>query len=243
MTDIIHTEPMTEEDMNKVRSYFARAADAIVDSSKLAKSVEELKNTMSELKQSYDEIAANNKFLLRQINTLENENTALKVELDSVKMERSHFNQRLAERDDEIRELHTAHNEQAETIARLRRESDEHMMRALKAEEVVDKVKGHFSVIKNMVQDFGDAFVEVEQLLYPAPETFLNPEPYPSPEVKEPEQFPTPPEGVTVVPLDEPREVHNAIAEAVGEPKIEEEKKEETFTDMPWRHGFASSAS
>jgi chromosome segregation ATPase len=237
MSEFNPTQTFTEEDMSKIRGLFAHAADSIVNASHLSAEVQGLKNTMNELKQSYEEIAANNKFLIRQIGTLEVEVSEVKRERDEARTELSTFNQRIAQRDDEIKELQTSHNEQAETIARLRRESDEHMMRALKAEETVDKIKERFMAVKSSLKDLDADLSEVDALLYP-PADFLQP----TPQVATPDYEPVP-EGVTVVPLDEPREVHNAIAEAVGEPKIEEEKKEETFTDMPWRHGFASSAS
>lgn len=235
MSDINHTQTFTEEDMSKVRSLFARGADAIVSASQLATEVQELKNTMSELKQSYEEVVANNRFLVRQINALETELTEAKKERDEAKLEVSHFNQKLAGRDHEIQELQTSHNEQVETIARLRKESDDHMMRALKAEESFDNVKAKFHGIRDAFKDMGDVLSEVDEVLYPKAETFLQPPSY--------EALP---EGVTAVPLEEEKlaDLHNTIAEAVGEPTIpptsEEGKPEEDSGSYPWKHGFAA---
>jgi len=168
MSDIVnHTQGMSEEDMAKVRSLFARGADAIVSASQLARDVEELRKSMDELKQSYEEVVTNNKFLLRQIHDLDTQLAEVKNDRDEARKELSAFNQRLAQRDDEIKELQTAHNEQADTIARLRKESDDYQFRAMDAEDKLDTIKGKLSEATAWFEDVN---------------TFLNPPKEPEPE-------------------------------------------------------------
>lgn len=222
MTDQVnHTTSMTEEDMAKVRSLFARGADAIVSASQLSKDVEELRHSMSELKQSYDELASHNRFLLRRVNEVETELEEVKKDRDNLRLEASHYNQRLAERDDTIRTLENSVADNATTIARLTKESDDHMFRAMDAEDKLDQVKAKFTAAQSWFEDVN---------------SFLHPAPIPVEEPKA-EEVPPLPEGVNVVVLDSPEkveELHEVIADAVGESGSEP-------SAMPWRYGVGAS--
>jgi len=226
---------MTEEEMNRIRDMFAKGADAIVSASSLRNEVEELKKTMSDVKQNADETHQTNQALLRQLSRQDAEITQLKTELDTLKVESSQYNQRLAQKDEEIHHLYADQSAKGETIQRLQRESDDHLNRALKAEETLDNVKGKLSDIQTAVQSVAKVYDEVESFLHPAPS-----------EPQEPL-----PEGVQVYSLDTtpPEVIHNAIADAVGEPEAKlpearEEAKPEEPELMPWqRYGFGGGAS
>lgn len=226
-----------------IRTWFAKGADALVSASALAQRFEGMEKTMADLKQSYEEVVSHNRFLLRQVASMETEAAQVKTERDEAKREVSLFNQRMAERDDTINTLQGDNRGLHETIQRLSKESDDHMMRALKAEEVVDKVKSKLSFLRDTVDDVDAAVGAVEAVVFPPAETFLHTETAPV-DAEATHSADALPEGVQVFPLDTtpPEVIHNAIADAVGEPEQKIEEKKEEPSAEPWRYGFAASS-
>lgn len=143
----------TEDEMTAIRGLFARAADAIVNASNLNKKVNEMGEQITRLQAEVESINRYNRSLVEQLSDLRQKNAELQAKIDSMSEELSRSRQLMAQRDDEIKALQDRSNAQAETIVRLRRESDDWQAKANLLDTVQGTLRNRVGVVVQHVKD------------------------------------------------------------------------------------------
>src|SRR5262245_11010469 len=172
MTDVVAHQGPTETEMQHIRSIFSRAADAIVSASELAKRVTELEHTMDALKRELDTVKNTNAWLTDQLGNVREHRDRLTRELDE---ERTKTSRLSGELEDANHTITTQGNRIAELTDKLRdsqKESDDHLLRAMTAEEELQKVRTKL--------DEAFAWMEGAQKLFKKPEEVASVTPFPT---------------------------------------------------------------
>jgi len=208
MTDVAATP--TEAEMINIRNMFSKAADAIVSASELGKRVTELEHEQRRQKDEIESLKASNSWLNDQLNSVRQQRDQLQTQLEQERHAKEVLSRDLANANGVIEHNNARITELSDSLHRSQRESDDHLLRAMTAEEELEKVKAKLD--------------EAFEWMDAAKALFRRDEPK---EVKEPIPFPTVAVEPTV-PADVPSPVH------VDGTPTQEPEKVATGTD-PYR--------
>jgi len=139
MTDVV-TAP-TEAEMINIRNMFSKAADAIVSASELGKRVTELEKEQHRQKDEIEGLKASNQWLNDQLNTVRQQRDALQREIEEKRQGMEVLSRDLANAHDINTVSNARITELSDKLHASQRESDDHLLRAMTAEEELDKVK------------------------------------------------------------------------------------------------------
>jgi|SRR5215475_6505073 len=199
MTDVVAAP--TEAEMTSIRNMFSKAADAIVSASELGKRVAELEHEQRRIKEEVESLKATNQWLNEQLNTVRQHRDRLQGELDTERSTKDVLHRDLANANDTISANDIRIKDLSDKLHSSQRESDDHLLRAMTAEEELEKVKAKL--------DEAFEWMDAAKKLFHREE--------PKEEVREPTPFPTPP-------------VHEPTA-AGDDSHVAEEPKVATGTD------------
>jgi chromosome segregation ATPase len=212
MSDITNGHIPTEEEMSVIRRMFERGANAIVEATTLAKKVDAMEKELAEVKHEVEYVRGTNRYLTEELTRNQQQITELQHKVNEQGVELNRLRQQLAQKDDEIASLQSALAAAQETNVRLIRESNEHMDRAIAAEETNHK-------LKNKLEEALVWASEVEDVIRPKVEEV--------PEVTSP------------VPTDVPSMVEHR--ETYTPPSEQLQSSEEEPSPMPLhRYGFGA---
>lgn len=171
-TTAIQVSPVpTESEMSTFRAMFERAAQAIVDASHLGQRVNELSDQVASLRNQVETATRNNEYLAEQLTQARHERDDVRRELSDTSNAYAQARAEIASKADEIAVKDNTIANLRQAVANVEREADENMLRALKAEEELDKVKA-------MLNDAQAWYERVKAIMEPpAPETPALPAP------------------------------------------------------------------
>jgi hypothetical protein len=211
-TTAVQVSPVTESEMGHVQDIFRRACDAIVGYSELGRQVQELTTKVEALTRELERLREDNKFMSEQLYETRKQRDEARVDAQE-----THGALVIARNDLSVVKADIEHKDALITsfrqkVATTERESDDHLLRAMHAEEELAKVKAK-------LEEAEAWFDSIKPILHPV----VEPEPVPS--------------DWTNPDVNDPKAVHEAIAEAVGESPTftpATPQPEETKTDYSW---------
>lgn len=220
MTDgnmAIPVSPVSEEDMSKLRQTFDQALNALVGMSKLARDVEVLQTKVGDLTNQVNRYRSQIDTLDEALYRTRQERDEARTAVSAAVQAKEHAESKLYEVEQTVEHLRQDNASLNDRLVTARRESDDHMMRALEAE---DKLAAANKKLEEVREHFKTLFPEV-------------PSNAPAVAVVEPH-----PENVVTIPVI-PQEPHTdtAIPHPVQEPKAQDkpwwEKENELITPTP----------
>lgn len=174
MTDVQVTPVPTEAEMAQIRGIFARAADSIVAASELGHRVAELTKEVEGLRRDVEWLRSTNQRLNDQLIEVRGERDVARSKAVDLQHELNEANAAIGVHANTISSQRETISYRNETIARLNRESDDHLLRAMGAEEELGKVKAKLAEASAWME-------EVQAMLRPKVET-VDPTPVQAPE-------------------------------------------------------------
>lgn len=151
MTDTTLVANVTEEDMGKVRQIFDHALNAIVGMSQLSKDVETLRAQVGDLTSTVTRYRSQIDTLDEALYRTRQERDAATQKVNETAQAKEHAESKLYETEQSLDHLRSDNSQLNDRLVAARRESDDHMMRALEAEDKLAKaeaklqeVRGHF---------------------------------------------------------------------------------------------------
>lgn len=133
----VETYPVHQEDteMHSIRQVFDRVLNTVADATRLAKDVESLKISVNELQSSVDSYRRKINEQDQTISHLREQRDAATSELWVVKSEIANLKSRNADLESQHNDSVKTISDLQDTVARLRRESDDHAMGQMEWEE------------------------------------------------------------------------------------------------------------
>ena len=141
----------SEEDMTRVTEVFAKMRDTVIDASKLAGEVAELRNSVGALRNELETLRERNRWADEQI-------TTIRMQRDEAMAQRSEFSNDCAKARNERDELQRHCDNQRETLARLneqvaqlRKERDDALFKVEELNEVGQTLQDKLDTIVGLV--------------------------------------------------------------------------------------------
>lgn len=216
MTDGAHVVPVpTESEMAHIRGIFSRAADAIVAASELGQRVAELASQVQALRMEVERVRESNRWLEQQLFDTARARDEARREATEASEALVIARETIHKHETEIEGAKATISAHTDTITRLHRESDEHLERALSAENELAFVKSKLDEAMGWIEEIHDRFKPKPPVSEVTPEPFH----------PEPSQPPQPP--VVVEPLSAASEAGDTKSwpSMVEEGQVEERKE------------------
>jgi len=166
MSDVVVAP--TENEMATIRNMFSRAADAIVRASELGNRVTELEHQIDGFRRELETVKNTNAWLSDQLGTVRGQRDQLQHDLDHERAKNSALSQQVQEHSDTISIQQARINELEDKLRSREKESDDHLLRAMTAEEELAKVKAQMDEALGEVEDAVKKLTRVPKEVAPA---------------------------------------------------------------------------